>query len=138
REHVFQHCIHGVMRRGNPGVAVVVTCGEIDPAEKEQPTATKERGATVPPLPLSRSIKRSFDRVVRLGVIGGEDTRPETAADAEGGRPGGDASAERRRAPPPAAATSPSVLLSAPKSASETASSRPAGPAAAPKAAEKA
>lgn len=36
REHVLQHCIHGVMRRGNPGVAVVVTCGECDPAEKEQ------------------------------------------------------------------------------------------------------
>lgn len=36
REHVLQHCIHGVMRRGSPGVAVVVTCGEIDPAGKEQ------------------------------------------------------------------------------------------------------
>ncbi|CAN0511798.1 unnamed protein product [Ectocarpus sp. 12 AP-2014] len=142
REHVLQHCIHGVMRRGNPGVAVVVTCGEIDPAEKEQPTVTKERGATVPPLPLSRSIKRSFDRVVRLGGIGGEGTRPETAADAGEGRlplPGADASAERRRAPPPAAATtSPSVLISAPRPASEAASSRPAAPGAAPKAAEKA
>ncbi|CAN0549657.1 unnamed protein product, partial [Ectocarpus sp. 12 AP-2014] len=142
REHVLQHCIHGVMRRGNPGVAVVVTCGEIDPAEKEQPTATKERSATVPPLPLSRSIKRSFDRVVRLGGIGGEGSRPETAADAEEGRlplPGADASAERRRAPPPAAAaTSPSVMISAPKAASEAASSRPASPGAAPKAAEEA
>ncbi|CAB1098653.1 ABC [Ectocarpus sp. CCAP 1310/34] len=140
REHVLQHCIHGVMRRGNPGVAVVVTCGEIDPAEKEQPTATKERGATVPPLPLSPSIKRSFDRVVRLGGIGGEGTRLETAADAGEGKlplPGADASAERRRAPPPAAATSPSVLISAPKPTSEAASSRPAAPAAAPQAAEK-
>lgn len=103
-------------------------------------TVSKERGATVSPLSLSRSIKRSFDRVVQLGGGGGEGTMPETAADAEEGRlplSAADASAQRRKAPPPAA-TSPSVLLSAPKPASEAVPSRPAATGAAPKAVEKA
>lgn len=34
REHVLRHCIHGLMR-GNPRVAVVVTCGEINAGEGE-------------------------------------------------------------------------------------------------------
>lgn len=55
REHVLHHCIHGLMR-GNPGVAVVVTCGEIDPAEDKNRSSMS--------LPLGR---HSFDRVVSLG-----------------------------------------------------------------------
>ncbi|CAM9097657.1 unnamed protein product, partial [Laminaria digitata] len=107
RDHVVQRCIHGLLRR-IPGVAVVVTCGEIDENEK-----TDDRGITDGKATLATTDKRGhhgrfvstpqafaeesggslsslshrwFDRVV---VLGGNESvalrnRSRVAADAFG------------------------------------------------------
>lgn len=46
RGHVVQRCIHGLLRRV-PGVAVVVTCGEIDESESESNLVSNHRTRTV-------------------------------------------------------------------------------------------
>lgn len=46
RGHVVQRCIHGLLRKV-PGVAVVVTCGEIDENESESNLLSNLRTRTV-------------------------------------------------------------------------------------------